>query len=60
MWVDLLVDNLLARLVRVMADPDQSAAMGLEGRRRVQARDPLAEFDSGIERLAAWVRASTR
>lgn len=49
-------DHLATALLRVLSDPDQAAAMGLEGRRHVLARDPLAEFDSGIERLAAWVR----
>ena len=43
-------------LIDVLGDRDRAAAMGEESRRRVLVRDPLAEYDAGMGRLAGWIR----
>ena len=48
--------GLAAALVDVLGDRRRAAAMGAESRRRVLARDPLAEYEAGIARLADWIR----
>jgi glycosyltransferase involved in cell wall biosynthesis len=48
-------EQLAAAIVELLQDPDELEKMGREGRRRALERDPLAEFESGIARLAAWV-----
>jgi glycosyltransferase involved in cell wall biosynthesis len=45
-------------LVDVMRDRDRAQTMGAESRERAAARDPLREYEAGIERMAAWIRAS--
>jgi glycosyltransferase involved in cell wall biosynthesis len=48
----------LARaIVSLLHDPERAAKMGAEGRARVTERDPLVEYESGIERLAEWINA---
>jgi glycosyltransferase involved in cell wall biosynthesis len=42
-------------LVELLTQSERAWAMGREGRVRVEARDPAAEFEAGVERLAAWV-----
>jgi hypothetical protein len=32
--------------------------MGLEARARAVARDPLREYEAGIERMADWIRTA--
>jgi glycosyltransferase involved in cell wall biosynthesis len=49
--------SLAAALVEVLSDPARAQAMGKEARRRAAARDPLREYEAGIERMAAWIRA---
>jgi glycosyltransferase involved in cell wall biosynthesis len=48
-------EQLAAAIVGLLRDPHKLMEMGKEGRRRALERDPLAEFESGISRLAAWV-----
>ena len=48
-------EQLAAAIVELLRDPHKLMEMGKEGRRRALERDPLAEFESGISRLAAWV-----
>lgn len=50
-------EQLASAIVQLFQDPDEVLEMGREGRRRALERDPLAEFESGISRLAAWVGA---
>ena len=46
----------LARaILELLRDPERARHMGDEARRRALARDPLAEYDAGIERLATWI-----
>ena len=45
-------------LVDVLSDRTRAEAMGTESRRRAVARDPLREYEAGIERMADWIRAS--
>lgn len=47
---------LAAALLDVLTHPERAAAMGAEGRRRVEAMDPAREFEAGIARLAGWAR----
>ena len=48
----------LARaIVTLLHDPERAAKMGAEGRARVTERNPLVEYESGIERLAEWIDA---
>ena len=44
-------------LIGVLANPADAAAMGRAGRARMEARDPAAEHDAGLERLASWIAA---
>jgi len=44
-------------LTRVLADARFAELMGTEGRRRALQRNPIAEFERGISRLAAWAGA---
>ena len=48
-------EALAGALVHVLAGRDIAATMGAEARRRVEARDPAGEFESGVVRLADWV-----
>jgi hypothetical protein len=52
------VAGLADALVRTLCDERRTWEMGLEGRRRVAVRDPLAEFEAGVQRMADWVRVS--
>ncbi len=45
-------------LIEVLSDRTRAESMGAESRRRAIARDPLREYESGIERMAEWIRAS--
>jgi glycosyltransferase involved in cell wall biosynthesis len=45
-------------LVALLQDPVAARAMGREAGRRARARDPLAEYELGIARLADWMAAS--
>lgn len=49
------VDALTSALVDVLGDPAKAQAMGEEARRRAVERNPLAEYEDGIARLAAWI-----
>jgi glycosyltransferase involved in cell wall biosynthesis len=51
-------DRLTEALVQLLTDAARCSKMGLEGRRRVEAKDPTTEFEAGIRRLAEWVAAS--
>lgn len=42
-------------LVDLLSDDDTAAAMGIEARRRAEERDPAAEYEAGLRRLAEWV-----
>ena len=42
-------------LIDMLGDRAKAAEMGAEGRRRMVARDPLREYEQGIQDLAAWV-----
>ncbi len=46
-------------LVEVLGNPTLARAMGQAARRRADDRQPAAEYEAGIARLAAWVRAGT-
>jgi len=50
------VEGLAAALVDVLGDPGRAAAMGAAARDRILERDPLAEYEAGMARLADWVR----
>jgi glycosyltransferase involved in cell wall biosynthesis len=43
-------------ITKLLLDPERAAKMGAEGRARVTERNPLVEYESGIERLAEWIR----
>jgi glycosyltransferase involved in cell wall biosynthesis len=45
-------------LVAVLADPALARTLGREAGRRARSRDPLAEYELGIERLAEWMAVS--
>ena len=45
-------------LVKLLADRAWAEQMGAEGRRRALVRDPVAEYDAGTARLAAWINGS--
>ena len=49
---------LAAALVDVLRDRTGAEKMGTESRRQAVARDPLREYEAGIERMADWIRAS--
>ncbi len=49
--------GLVDALVEVLADPEMARAMGASARARAEQRRPAAEYEEGIARLAAWVRA---
>ena len=49
--------GLVEALVEVLADPGLARAMGSTARARAEQRRPAAEYEAGIGRLAAWVRA---
>lgn len=51
-------DDVLAladALVDVLSDLPAARRMGEEARRRAEGRAPLAEYEAGIARLAAWI-----
>ena len=48
-------EGLAKALIDVLGDRDEATRMGAESRRRVQARDPLREYEAGMERMAAWI-----
>lgn len=50
-------EQLASAIIGLLQDGDELVQMGKEGRRRVLERDPMVEFENGIARLAAWVRA---
>jgi glycosyltransferase involved in cell wall biosynthesis len=43
-------------ILSVLVDRPSAERMGAEGRRRMLARKPIEEWESGLERLATWVR----
>ncbi|MEA2828911.1 MAG: L-malate glycosyltransferase [Actinomycetota bacterium] len=49
--------GLAEALVEVLADPGLARTMGSAARARAEQRRPAAEYEAGIARLAAWVRA---
>lgn len=49
------VHALVEALVDVLGDRTHADEMGAEGRSRMLARDPLREYEQGIEDLAGWV-----
>jgi len=51
-------ERLADALVQLLTDRDRADAMGAEGRRRALRRDPVAEYDAGTARLAAWIAAT--
>ena len=44
-------------LIRVLGDRERATSMGERARQVALARDPLAEYRGGIDRLADWVAA---
>ena len=48
-------EPLAQAIVTLLHDPERAAKMGAEGRARVTERNPLVEYESGIERLAEWI-----
>ena len=42
-------------IIELLTDPERARDMGDEARRRAIERDPIAEYEAGIERLAAWI-----
>ena len=50
-------EPLAQAIVTLLHDPERAAKMGAEGRARVTERNPLVEYESGIERLAEWIHA---
>ncbi len=51
-------EPLAQAIVTLLQDPERAAKMGAEGRARVTERNPLVEYESGIERLAEWIHTS--
>jgi len=49
---------LAAALIDVLCDRAGAEEMGNESRRQAVARDPLREYEAGIERMANWIRSS--
>ena len=49
--------GLVEALAEVLADPALARSMGSTARARAEQRRPAAEYEAGIGRLAAWVRA---
>jgi glycosyltransferase involved in cell wall biosynthesis len=49
-------DALAEALLSLLPDRTRQAAMGAAGRAGVEARDPQAEFEAGVARLAAYLR----
>jgi glycosyltransferase involved in cell wall biosynthesis len=47
---------LAGALVTVLSDRGRAQALGIESRERAVARDPLREYEAGIERMADWIR----
>jgi glycosyltransferase involved in cell wall biosynthesis len=47
--------ELAAALVEVLGNRALAEAMGAEGRRLAETRDPLAEYEAGIQRLSCWI-----
>ena len=47
--------ELAAAITDVIGARSCAETMGAAGRRRAEARDPLAEYEAGIERLSRWV-----
>jgi glycosyltransferase involved in cell wall biosynthesis len=47
--------ELAGALVDVIGNRARAEEMGAEGRRRAEARDPLVEYEEGIERLSHWI-----
>jgi glycosyltransferase involved in cell wall biosynthesis len=43
-------------LARLLSDRQLAEPLGAEARVRILERDPLAEYESGVARLAAWAR----
>lgn len=50
-------DALAEALCRLLDDHPLCAAMGRAGHERVKERDPVADYEAGIERLARWALA---
>ncbi len=48
-------EGLAKALIDVLGDRDEATRMGAESRRRVQARDPLREYEAGMARMATWI-----
>ena len=48
-------EPLAQAIVTLLHDPERAAKMGAEGRALVTERDPLVEYELGIERLAEWI-----
>ena len=44
-----------AAIIELLRDPERARHMGEEGRHRAIARDPIAEYNAGIARLATWI-----
>ena len=58
-WLPQRIPSALAHaLVELLSDRNRAQAMGIDSRRRAVARDPLREYEAGIERMAEWIRAS--
>lgn len=45
---------LAAAIAHMLSERDSAAAMGVEGRKRAEARNPAREFEAGIASLAEW------
>jgi glycosyltransferase involved in cell wall biosynthesis len=51
---------LSAALVEVLGSSTHARAMGRMARQRAEHRNPLAEYEAGIRRLAAWVESDAK
>ena len=51
---------LVDALAEVLGDRPRAEAMGRAGRERAESREPAAEYEAGIARLAAWVVSAAR
>lgn len=44
-------------LVEALSNAERTGTMGLQSRRLVEGRNPIMEYETGVERLAQWIRS---
>jgi alpha-maltose-1-phosphate synthase len=51
---------LAGALISVLGDPSSAKKMGREARQSFERLDPTAEYETGVQRFAEWVRSTAR